>query len=744
MRTDRIIQIACVVAAIASAALAGRLLPGVLDVAGQPYLVVEVDDDGARRMMRIDVNDLREMRTVIPSPSASGRGVELSFDTGSRDWSGRLGDAVRIEAVTAGERRTIEGVLRGSSGFGLRYTDVAVDGAPPIVALGTALGALRGLIVDYLWIKVNMMKEQGLFFEVMADADLITKLQPRFGQVWGFHGHNMAYNISVLTNTPEERWSWVRAGIDLVRNRGLRYNPNDVVLHKELAFWFAHKLDGVSDDAHLHYKRELAREWHLLLGEPPVGHTERIDWMRRIAEAPETLDELYRRSPKAKELVDRLTADLSRFDRRFGFRLDGEFLRNFGQWDAVRKSNYAQLMGLEEQLRRTDGEAAGSIRNRLFQAFDASFNDPELTDAAADFIAFLRRKVLAEEYNMDARLMFQYTRDTGPLDWRHPQAHALYWARRGGEFAGQRYANEEDVSKVVNNDRIEIQAMQALARSGLVFYDPFSGDNPTRLSDPRWIKVIDRYFRRLHDKYYVGTKAGRGGTADSFTNFHENFMKQAVRELFRAGDLVGAQEILDELDRLYGVGGIVPNMQYQRPLEVFVRDVTYGEYEMQPEVARSDLYAALQRGYREGLLLGRDSVLKEAREFAAQLTAYFKGNKYNDFVNKFGEGRMKDLIGGLESSERDVLRLVLLDSTQPLLDRLLIYRRAEPREQRLVFDDVKPQLEAEYARTPLSGAMPFNEVLAEPPGMEQFRADRAREAEERARQREERSGAERK
>ena len=131
----------------------------------------------------------------------------------------------------------------------LRYTDISVDGAPPIVAIGTAIGALRGLIVDYLWIKVTIQKEKGLLYEVMADADLITKLQPRFPEVWSFHGHNMAYNISVMTNTPEERWSWVNAGINLVRDKGIRYNPNDLVLHKELAFWFSHKIDGLADDA---------------------------------------------------------------------------------------------------------------------------------------------------------------------------------------------------------------------------------------------------------------------------------------------------------------------------------------------------------------------------------------------------------------------------------------------------------------------------------------------------------------
>jgi hypothetical protein len=69
---------------------------------------------------------------------------------------------------------------------GMRYTDISVEGAPPIVALGTAIGTLRGIIVDYLWIKATWQKQAGLFHEAMADADLITKLQPRFGEVWAF------------------------------------------------------------------------------------------------------------------------------------------------------------------------------------------------------------------------------------------------------------------------------------------------------------------------------------------------------------------------------------------------------------------------------------------------------------------------------------------------------------------------------------------------------------------------------
>ena len=185
----------------------------------------------------------------------------------------------------------------------LRYTDVSVEGAPPFVALGTTIGALRGIIVDYLWIKVNIMQQKGLFYEVMADADLITKLQPRFAAVWAFHGHNMAYNISVATHTEEERWEWVKSGIRLVRNEGLRHNPQDLVLHKELAFWYAHKIEGVSDDAHLYYKREFGREWHFLLGVPPDDYQERIEWVEVVANAPETLEAAERRTPGVMALV---------------------------------------------------------------------------------------------------------------------------------------------------------------------------------------------------------------------------------------------------------------------------------------------------------------------------------------------------------------------------------------------------------------------------------------------------------
>jgi len=202
-----------------------------------------------------------------------------------------ISTVVAIAGITSGGYM-LPSILEDAEDSTLRYTNNIVEGAPSwINTVGMSIGALRGLLVDYLWIKIQQMQRDGLFFEVMADAELITKLQPRFPQVWVFHAHNMAYNISVATHTIEERWEWVNEGIRLLREKGLRANPDDLVLHKELAFFFMHKLDGNSDDAHLYYKRKLAERWHNLLGEPPDDWNERIAWIKEIADAPRNLQE---------------------------------------------------------------------------------------------------------------------------------------------------------------------------------------------------------------------------------------------------------------------------------------------------------------------------------------------------------------------------------------------------------------------------------------------------------------------
>jgi len=163
--------------------------------------------------------------------------------------------------------------------------DVLETMPPDMAVMYAGLGSFRGLVVNVLWYRANQLKEEGKHYEAMQLARLITRLQPKFASVWVFHGWNMAYNLSVTARTEQERWMWVQAGVDLLRDEAIPANPNNVTLHKELAWFFIHKINGSTDDMHWYYKRQLAGEWERLLGRPPVEDVQAyLDWFRPIAE----------------------------------------------------------------------------------------------------------------------------------------------------------------------------------------------------------------------------------------------------------------------------------------------------------------------------------------------------------------------------------------------------------------------------------------------------------------------------
>src|SRR5262249_5482453 len=153
----------------------------------------------------------------------------------------------------------------------LGLTKVApLENAPPMLAFTTvALGGFRGLIANALWIRLNDLQEDEKFFEMVQLSDWITKLEPHFVQAWVTEGWNMAYNISVKFKDPEDRWRWVQRGISLLRDEGLKYNPDETLIYRELSWFFQHKMGQNLDDAHRTYKMRWAEEMQQVLGDHP-------------------------------------------------------------------------------------------------------------------------------------------------------------------------------------------------------------------------------------------------------------------------------------------------------------------------------------------------------------------------------------------------------------------------------------------------------------------------------------------
>lgn len=149
---------------------------------------------------------------------------------------------------------------RDRAALGLTISAPLQD-APPVLALTTqALGGFRGLISNFLWIRADNLQINDQYFEAAQLANWITDLEPHFTQVWIYEGWNMAYNISVKFKDFSDRWRWVQNGIALLRDRGLLYNPNDLLIYRELAWFYQHKMGQNLDDANVYYKTQWARE----------------------------------------------------------------------------------------------------------------------------------------------------------------------------------------------------------------------------------------------------------------------------------------------------------------------------------------------------------------------------------------------------------------------------------------------------------------------------------------------------
>ena len=175
-------------------------------------------------------------------------------------------------ALLFGSGRVQQSLNQDRDRLGMTYAAV-LENAPPILAFTTvALGGFRGLISNFLWMRANDLQQDDKFFEAAQLASWITDLEPHFSQVWIFQGWNMAYNISVKfkENAPgdyADRWRWLDNGIALLRDQGLRYNPNDVLIHRELAWLYQHKMGQNLDDANMYYKRRWKEDMTPFFGE---------------------------------------------------------------------------------------------------------------------------------------------------------------------------------------------------------------------------------------------------------------------------------------------------------------------------------------------------------------------------------------------------------------------------------------------------------------------------------------------
>lgn len=304
-----------------------------------------------------------------------------------------------------------------------------LENAPPVLAFTTvALGGFRGLISNVLWMRANDLQDADKFFEMAQLADWITKLEPHYVHVWLVQAWNMAYNISVKFKDYPDRWRWVKRGIELLRDDGLRYNPNEILIYRELAWFFQHKMGQYLDDAHMYYKQM---------------------WANEMAEV------FAKKKPNLDELINPQTDDAKR-----------------------------------------------------------------------------RATLLREKYKMDPAFMKMVDEKHGPLEWRLPEAHAIYWAEKGLEAARQ---NPTRVKKedLITLRRVIYHSMQMAFQRGRLISNPFA----KRFEFGPNLDIIPKVSAAYEDQ-----AEQEPGMRDHILRGHRNFLRDAVYFLYTHNRLVEAAQ----------------------------------------------------------------------------------------------------------------------------------------------------------------------------------------------------------
>ena len=400
------------------------------------------------------------------------------------------------------------GINRQRDELRLTASRVLENAPPELVFATTALGGFRGIVVDVLWLRAIKLQQDKKFFELVQLFDWIGKLEPRCVPVWVYSAWNMAYNISVeLPNAPE-RWLWIRQGIRLLRDQGIVYNERAAELYRELAWIYSHKIGKNIDEFHQYFKNAVAIEVEDVMGSGPA-----VD-----------LEPFVKAAKSRKELMQRCNA--------------GPLL------DALKTAGHDPEQELLSVLRALDGGDA---------TVKGIFDAPEHAEARDETVMFLRTKALREHLRLEPEDMAELAKEYGPMDWRLPDPHALYWAEKAVEFA-----TDEDFS--VNYDRIQYEALKRLYMHGDLYFE-----RGTTVHDSYYMTSANWRFLDRANRMYAGfVQKHEPHTPGSVAGAHRSFMEEAIVLLFICAQTEKSLEYFAEMKRRY------PNERYKVSYDEFI------------------------------------------------------------------------------------------------------------------------------------------------------------------------------
>lgn len=382
----------------------------------------------------------------------------------------------------------------------------AKQGVPPeYILTSSLLGGFRGIFITALWIRAQEMKNDGKFYEMVDIYNIITKLQPNAHMAWAFQAWDLTYNVSVEFDEVQDRTFWIFAGVDLLRKQGIPRNPNIPGLYRELAWFFHHKIGADLDYGHPEYRRALALQMDRILRGIPPEEYQVLGEIASLRRSYNTRDAL-RQAEEYTVGMERLTeSNLDPFESQ----------------NAIYAPNATDHQNLRE--------------------------DPEVAKVVRAALLWTIGDDLQTQVGLDPQLMYRYSVRYGPIDWRTPYAHALYWADQGYEAWKKRRPDE----LTLKHERLVYFSLISLVKRGRVVY----GDGGYVHYLPNY-DMIDGVIRHMDDMMeYFTTHTKPDGTTINLTGAksgYHNFLRDTIFLSYFGNDITRAASLLAKLAEVSG------------------------------------------------------------------------------------------------------------------------------------------------------------------------------------------------
>ncbi|MBI1852718.1 MAG: hypothetical protein HYR85_20445 [Planctomycetes bacterium] len=98
-----------------------------------------------------------------------------------------------------------------------------------------ALGGFRPLAIDLLQARADLDYRSGKDFEVLADLDLLLRLQPRNDELWCFYVYHVAFNLPALEASEAGQCRWIERAVAYGKE-GLKRFPTSSIVHSLFGF----------------------------------------------------------------------------------------------------------------------------------------------------------------------------------------------------------------------------------------------------------------------------------------------------------------------------------------------------------------------------------------------------------------------------------------------------------------------------------------------------------------------------